>query len=134
MFDVTRLTVDSCIPIASATSRKVIGFIADTPLSKKPCCRFTISRHDLDDRSRALVERLHQPARACQALAQPGARRLVLRAGPEFLIVAAVDQHARKRRLIELDRIAVARPADEDIWRDALRLPEGESWQPGLGS
>ena len=43
LFEVTRLTVDSCISIASATSRRVIGFIAATPRSKKPCWRLTIS-------------------------------------------------------------------------------------------
>ena len=43
LFWVTRLTVDSCISIASATSRRVSGFIAATPSSKKRCWRFTIS-------------------------------------------------------------------------------------------
>ena len=39
---VTRLTVDSCIPIASATSRNVSGFRKFTPFSKKSRCRSTI--------------------------------------------------------------------------------------------
>ena len=43
LFDVTRLTVDSCIPIASATSRRVIGFIALTPWVKKARCRSTMA-------------------------------------------------------------------------------------------
>ena len=60
--------------------------------------------HDLDDRPRALVERLHQPVGALQAFAQPGPRRLVLRPGLELLIIAAVDQQPRQRRLVELDR------------------------------
>ena len=43
LFDVTRLTVDSCISIASATLARVSGRSADTPCSKKPCCCLTIS-------------------------------------------------------------------------------------------
>src|SRR3546814_10851988 len=40
---VTRLTVDSCIPIASATCRSVSGRICATPFRKKPSCCLTIS-------------------------------------------------------------------------------------------
>ena len=60
-------------------------------------------RHDLDDRPRALVERLDQPVGALQAFAEPGPRRLVLRAGLQLLIIAAVDQQPRQRRLVQLD-------------------------------
>ena len=35
--------VDSCMPMASATSRSVIGRSADTPAVKKPRCRSTIA-------------------------------------------------------------------------------------------
>ena len=40
---VTRLTVDSCISIASATWRSVIGFRCATPCRKNASCCFTIS-------------------------------------------------------------------------------------------
>jgi hypothetical protein len=43
LFDVTRLTVDSCMPIASATWRRVRGRSCETPWRKKPSCCFTIS-------------------------------------------------------------------------------------------
>src|SRR3546814_5684445 len=40
---VTRLTVDSCMPIASATWRSVSGRICATPFRKNPSCCLTIS-------------------------------------------------------------------------------------------
>src|SRR3546814_5110703 len=43
LFDVTRLTVDSCIWIASATAFSVSGFRCSTPLRKKSSCWRTIS-------------------------------------------------------------------------------------------
>src|SRR6476661_1065852 len=49
-------------------------------------------RHRFDDRASALVQRFDQPVGALQAFAEPCPRRLVLRAGLQFLIVAAVDQ------------------------------------------
>jgi len=43
LFEVTRLTVDSCISITSATWRSVIGLRCATPWRKKASCCFTIS-------------------------------------------------------------------------------------------
>ena len=83
----------------------------------------------LDDRPRPLVERFDQPARVLQAFAQPGARRLVLRAGLELLIIAAVDQQPRQRRLVELDRISAAGLANEHVGRHVLARP-----RPRFGS
>jgi hypothetical protein len=54
---------DSCISIASATSRRSAAS-APTRRAKKPSCCLTISLDDLDDGPRALVERLHQPVGA----------------------------------------------------------------------
>src|SRR3546814_10323778 len=38
LFEVTRLTVDSCISISVAMSRNVSGFMCSTPLRKKASC------------------------------------------------------------------------------------------------
>ena len=53
---------------------------------------------NLDDRLRALVERLDQPVGAGQALAEPGLRRLVLRPALQLGMIAAVDQHLAAAR------------------------------------
>ena len=88
---------------------------------------------DLDDRPRALVERLDQPVGAGQAFAQPGLRRLVLRPGLQFLIIAAVDQQPRQGRLVELDRPAAARVRTKTSGVTRRRRSP-EKRQPGLGS
>ena len=85
---------------------------------------------DLADRfhdgSRPLVERFDEPAGILQAFAEPGARRFVLRPGLELLIVAAVDQQPRQRRLIELDSVAGSRLADEHVRCDVFGRRYGD--------
>ena len=43
LFDVTRDTVDSCMPIASATVRRFSGRRCSTPCVRKASCKRTIS-------------------------------------------------------------------------------------------
>ena len=104
-----------------------MGFIADTPRSKKPCCRVTISDTTLTivraRWSSALTSQLAlwrhslSHARDC----------LVLRAGLELLVIAAIDQQPRQRRLVELDCEARARAAHEHVGRDLRGRVAGES-------
>src|SRR4029079_9653155 len=53
--------------------------------------------------------------------AEPRARGLVLRAGLQLLIVEAIDQQPRQRRLVQLDREPTAGAPDEYVGRDVLR-------------
>ena len=94
LFDVTRLTVDSCISIASATLARVSGRSADTPCSKKPCCCLTISLATLTIvRARWSSAFTSQLASARHSLSQAFD---ALSCGPRFQfgMVAAIDQHA----------------------------------------
>src|SRR5947209_7701298 len=66
------------MPMASATSRKVSGFIADTPRSKKPCCRLTISDTTLTIvRARWSSALTSQLALARHSLSQARHRRVI---------------------------------------------------------
>ena len=90
-----------------------------------------LARH-LDDRPRPLVERLHQPVGAGQALAEPGLRRLVLRPALQLGMIAAVDQHPGQRRIVELDRPAAAGAPDEHVGGNCFGLRADEA-AAGLG-
>ena len=90
-----------------------------------------LARH-LDDRLLPLVERLHQPVGAGEAVGQPGLARLVLRAAGQFDIIGAVDQHARQRGAVDLYTPAFAGAADEQVGRDRRGAVAGEA-QAGLG-
>ena len=103
----TRLTVDSCIPIASATSRRVIGFIADDAALEEAL----LPLHDLADTTLTIVRArwssaLTSQLALCRHSLSQARDALVLRPGLQLLIVAAVDQQPRQGRLVELDRIA----------------------------
>src|SRR5204863_6391367 len=76
--------------------------------------RHDLARH-LDDRPGALVERLHQPVGALQAFVEPRLGLAVLRAGRELVIIAAVDEQARKRGAVELDPPAAAAARDDYV-------------------
>src|SRR3546814_8182260 len=60
------------------------------------------------------------------------AARLVLRPPRQLHIIFAVDQHARQRRAVELDRPAVARARDEQVGHHRLDAAHAET-QAGLG-
>ena len=47
LFEVTRLTVDSCMPMASATVLRLSGRRCSTPKARKPSCWRTISEATL---------------------------------------------------------------------------------------
>ena len=115
------------MPIASATSRRVIGFIADTPRSKKPCWRLTISDTTLTMVRARWSSAFTSQLALCRHSLSQARDSLVLRPGLELLIIAAVDQQPRQRRLVELDREAAAGPANEHVGRDLLRGVAGES-------
>ena len=94
---------------------------------------------DLDDRPRALIEGTDQPCRVGQRVRQEGARGLCRcrapggRGGSERRVIAAVDQHAGKRRGVQLDGPPpAARAVDEDIGDDRLRVAAAIA-QTGLG-
>ena len=61
MFEVTRLTVLSCISIAAATVFKFSGRKCDDAMDEEPVLLAHDFARDFQDRARALVEALHQP-------------------------------------------------------------------------
>ena len=73
---------------------------------------------DLDDGLLPLVERLHQPVGAGQAIGEPGLGILVLLAGRQFDIIAAVDQHAGQGGAVDLDAPSFGSGAHEQVGGD----------------
>ena len=135
LFDVTRLTVDSCILIASATVLRLSGRRCWTPCTRKRVLLAHDLLGDAQDRAGPLVEALDQPVGGLQALDQEFAiavtRRHVAR---DACIVGTVDQDARQRLAVDLDQpAAVARGPDEDVGDDRSALASRRSTLPGLG-
>ena len=86
---------------------------------------------DLDDRFLALVQRLHQPVGAGQAIGEPCLGALVLFARREFDIIIAVDEDAGQRRAVNLDSPAVRGRPHEQVRRDGRGAIAGKA-QTGL--
>ena len=81
LLEVTRLTVDSCMPMASATVFRFSGRRCSTPKARKASCWRTISDDDLEDGLGALVQALHQPVGLGQAVGDEGLFLVRARAG-----------------------------------------------------
>ena len=85
LLEVTRLTVDSCMPMASATVFRFSGRRCSTPKARKASCWRTISRRHLEDGLGPLVEALHQPVglgqRSRRRRSSPGPARAAARPG-----------------------------------------------------
>ena len=78
LFEVTRETVDSCMPIASATVRRFSGRRCSTPWTRKPSCWRTISVATLRMVLGALLQAARQPVRRLQAVGEIGLVRFAL--------------------------------------------------------
>ena len=70
LFEVTRLTVDSCMEMASATVCRLSGRRCWTPWREKAVLLAHDFLGDAQDRARPLVEALHQPVGGLQAFEQ----------------------------------------------------------------
>ena len=131
---VTRLTVDSCIPIASATcAQRQRPQMRDAVEEERLLLLHDLGR-DLDDRALALVERLDQPVGAGEHSDSQAFDALSCGPRRQLDIIAAVDQQARQGRGVDLDRPAGLRAARR---RGRASPPASRSppkRQPGLGS
>jgi hypothetical protein len=109
LLEVTRDTVDSCMPIASATVLRLSGRRCCDAIGEEAVLLADDLGGDLEDGAGALVEALHQPVGGLQAV---GSGRPVLRpaaAAVDLRVVDLVDQHPRQRVGVELDQPAAVR-------------------------
>ena len=121
LLEVTRLTVDSCMSIASATSFSVIGLRKrDAPMQEPVLLTHDLGR-DLEDGLRALVEALGQPVRRLQAIDEETLLGRIARLAGDARVVGAVDQHARQDVGVELDQPARRTLAHEHVRHHRLR-------------
>ncbi len=107
---VTRETVDLCMPMASATVRRLSGRRCWTPWAKKRVLLAHDLGRDLEDGARPLVERAHQPGGVLQAVGEIGffRRRCAPTSRPRHSRSGST-QHARQRVGVELDQPAAVR-------------------------
>ena len=134
LLEVTRLTVDSCMEMASATVLRLSGFRCSTPCVQEAVLLAHDLLGDAQDGARALVEALHQPVGALQALEQVA---LVLRRARglgDGGVVAAVDEHARQRVGVELHRSSCRRgPGRTSTSGRTGWICTEPNFRPGLG-
>src|SRR5215471_19340692 len=123
---VTRLMVDSCIPMSSPTSRSASGRRKATPLSRK-------SRWNL---TRLCVTLRRVRCRCSTLLMSHTAERSFCStyclASSEERAVERVDPEARDALLVEHDHVVVAHLVDGHVGRDVALVRDGEA-TPGLG-
>ena len=123
LFEVTRLTVNSCMSIASATSFSVMGLRNAMPRCRNSSCWRTISvatlRMVCARWSRLLVSQLAVCRQSTRKLFSVASRVLPVTRG----VVGAVDQHARQDVGVELDQPARRTLAHEHVGHHRLDRP-----------
>src|SRR3989442_10680258 len=131
LFVVTRLIVDSCIPMSSPTSRSDSGRVGQPPVQELAL--------EFDDRLRhlaqgplALVHALDQPQRGAELLLDVLLRLVPGTGAPEERAVERIDPEAWDAVLVEDDGVVVAELVHEDVGHDVARVVAAES-PAGLG-
>ena len=122
---VARLTVDSCMPMSSATSFSTSGLRWAMPRSRKSRWNLTMLVRHHEQRALALLDALDQPG---------GGAHLVLdvllgvgaAGAAEHLAIVRADAQARQALLVEGDDVLLADLLHEDVGRDVAHVALAE--------
>ena len=123
LFETTRETVDSCMPMSSATSRRTSGSEVRDAVVEEVALLADDRLGDPDDRPLPLVEALHEPLRRAHLLAEVAPALAVEGAVArlEHPPVERRDPQAREAVVVEEDDVVVLDLHDRHVGLDVDR-------------